>query len=60
MSEATKTAQICANCGHRHTGTPPVFCRDCDWRLADREVPNAPLCSICRRRHGPEKTHPCE
>lgn len=52
--------QICANCGHQHTGEPPYHCRDCDWPLAERVVPDAPLCSVCRRRHGAEVKHACE
>lgn len=52
--------QICANCGEKHPGIGRTHCRECDWVLANRKVPDAPLCSVCRRRHGPEKEHPCE
>jgi hypothetical protein len=45
----------CANCG----STRPVVCPDCDWTLG-AVPPDQPLCSICRRRHGPETTHACE
>ena len=34
-------------------------CRECDWPIGD-PVPDAPLCSICRRRHGNEVQHACE
>lgn len=53
---------VCANCGRaggyveRHGR---VMCRACDWPLGD-PIPDAPLCSICRRRHGPERTHAAE
>jgi hypothetical protein len=54
----------CPNCGSRR---PPVggatgaaaHCADCDWPLRD-PVPDAPFCSVCRRRHGPERIHACE
>jgi hypothetical protein len=48
----------CANCG---TWQPPdrPRCSECDWPLGV-PVPDAPVCTICRRRHGPERTHACE
>jgi hypothetical protein len=54
----------CANCG---SDRPPVpgavgsggHCPDCEWPLGF-PVPDAPFCSICRRRHGTETTHASE
>jgi hypothetical protein len=53
----------CANCGSARA--PLVgwvgrwHCPDCDWPVG-MPVPDAPLCAICRRRHGAETTHACE
>jgi hypothetical protein len=52
----------CANCGSTREPVMAgalVRCRDCDWPVG-MPVPDAPWCSICRRRHGPETTHACE
>ncbi len=54
----------CKNCGsdkiREAKWEPATFiCNECDWPQ-DREAPDAPLCSVCRRRHGPEVQHACE
>jgi hypothetical protein len=54
----------CANCGSAHApvvgrGGAQSQCPDCDWPVGV-PVPDAPWCSICRRRHGTETTHACE
>lgn len=58
----------CVNCGSSlgyvsrggHVpGTIVIVCIACDWPFGE-PVPDAPLCSICRRRHGAEKTHAAE
>jgi hypothetical protein len=52
--------ELCTEIGCANCGSPrPVCCPDCDWPLG-AVVPDAPLCSICRRRHGPERTHAAE
>ena len=53
---------MCVNC---KSEKPPVrtggsmVCPDCFWP-AGKPGPDAPLCSICRRRHGEEIQHECE
>jgi hypothetical protein len=55
----------CANCGSTHApvigrgGAQTLQCPECEWPVGV-PVLDAPLCSICRRRHGPERTHACE
>lgn len=55
----------CANCGSARAAVlalslaRPLVCPDCDWPVGV-PVPEAPLCSICRRRHGAEVTHAAE
>jgi hypothetical protein len=55
----------CANCGSARDAviglgqTLTLQCPDCEWPVGV-PVPDAPLCSICRRRHGAETTHACE
>src|SRR5262245_51120409 len=52
--ELCRTAE-CANCGSERR----AVCAECMWPLGD-VVPDQPLCSICRGRHGPEREHACE
>lgn len=67
MTDAAPQTKPCVNCGsrlgyHQHPGAgvlTPWACRDCDWPQG-KPVPDAPLCSICRRRHGKEVQHASE
>jgi hypothetical protein len=34
-------AQHCKNCGAANPGTTRSHCRDCDWPLANKDVPDA-------------------
>lgn len=57
------TRRPCATCGSTRrlragTGAPDR-CPDCDWPVG-MPLPPGQFCSICRRRHGPERTHACE
>jgi methionyl-tRNA synthetase len=51
-----EAAGACRNCGERACGDP---CGACGWPQQD-ESKDAPLCSVCRRRHGKEIIHECE
>jgi hypothetical protein len=53
--------RYCANCGSARgwADGSRAACPDCEWPLG-LPVPDAPFCSICRRRHGADTTHACE
>ena len=53
----------CSNCGCKRwytDGFGDLRCGDCD--ISENAIidKSKPLCSICRRRHGPEVKHECE
>lgn len=51
----------CDNCDGRkwYVSEMDIYCFECDWREGE-PVPDFPLCSICRRRHGSEVVHEAE
>jgi hypothetical protein len=66
----SKEMPECVNCGSRKSPIKQDFdsvlrdglmlvCPDCDWPVG-KPVPDEPLCSICRKRHGAEIEHACE
>lgn len=62
----TSERQICPNCGSAALAAAIApaegRCRECAWPLGPGApaVPDAPLCSVCRRRHGREIQHAAE
>ncbi len=52
----------CVNCGSSLgyiARGGRIVCIACDWEYG-QPVPDEPLCSICRRRHGAEIRHAAE
>lgn len=66
MTDTYSPIWRCVNCGGQNAqpalfaGKGAMACGDCGWLIGNplpEDAKDQPLCSVCRRRHGPEVRH---